>query len=60
MNDEVKKMVDMNYLRPDEARQVFDDWMKKEAEHFSNTENARFQIFFDIVGGKIVFKGLIL
>ena len=53
-------MVDMNYLRPDEARQVFDDWMKKEAEHFSNTENARFQIFFDIVGGKIVFKGLIL
>ena len=45
-----------NYLTPDEAREVFENWMKEQSKDYINKDNARFQIV--IVNG--ILTGLML
>lgn len=45
------------YLTPDEAKEVFDNWMKEQASDYMDKDNARYQILID---GNGILTGLML
>lgn len=50
-----------SYLTPDEAREVFNQWIKEESRNYVDKDNARFQVKTDeLAGGRRIIRGLIL
>lgn len=51
-------MVNTDYLTPDEANKVFDDWIKKESSNFVDKGNARFQIVITKMDGYSILRSI--
>ena len=53
--------MDLNYLTPDEVKEVFGNWVEEQAKDMVNPDNARYQIVITPVSdGKDVLRGLML
>ena len=53
--------MDLDYLTPDEAKEVFGNWMKGQAKEMVNPDNARYQIVITKESnGRNVLWGLML
>lgn len=50
-------MIDKSYLRPDEAKALFNQWIDEQSKDFMDKDNARFQIGIDENG---ILLGLML
>ena len=51
-------MVNTDYLTPDESREVFNDWIKKESSNFINKDNVRFQIVITKMNGYSILRSI--
>ena len=61
INERGREMIDMNFLSPDEARAVFDEWMAEQSKDFVDPKNARFQIVFNKVSeDRDIIMGIML
>lgn len=46
-------------LTPDEAREVFNQWIEEESSNYMDKNNARFQVKIDeLCGGRRIIRGL--
>ena len=53
--------MDLDYLTPDKAKEVFGNWIKEQAKDMVNPDNARYQIVITTESnGRSILQGLML